>query len=95
MGSPAVWRISTFGDNFAAAGISSHCLAGVVGLSPLPSCSCTAYSRLLLPIGGLEDVRYWCERQAYSCLASTASRARSSFAVIAAGLAAAANSRHS
>ena len=28
-------------------------------LSPLLSCS-----RLLLPIGGLEGVRFWCERQA-------------------------------
>jgi hypothetical protein len=32
VGSPAVRRTSTFGDNFAAAGISSYCLAGVVGL---------------------------------------------------------------
>src|SRR5208337_1852654 len=33
-------------------------------LSPLLSRSYIACSRLLLPIGGLEGVRYWCERQA-------------------------------
>jgi hypothetical protein len=88
VGSPAVRRISTFGDNFAAAGISSHSawLDGRTFAASFVFVYCLFAASLANRRARRRAVlvRTASFSASYSCIASTASRARSSFAVIAA-----------